>query len=378
MAINLHSTTSLIALTVAGATNAVMAPVAVASDGIKLSLGGFFRSAYGFTIDDDQQGELGHDTNLDGVGSDAEIFFLGETKLDNGVTVGARVEMEAEDEADDQIDNVYAFFKGGFGDLRIGAQDGAAGSMYMLPPGSTANFGPFSPNTIGAALSPGYFDPEESLALQDAVMKLVYFSPDWNGFTFGISYTPNDDEKTQSGTDNVASSFHPDRSNGSANHNVALGLHYEYTGDGWGLALGGAGYWEGDVEEEAPGDAEQASYNLGANVQIGDLQLGVAGTFLDDGNGAGQDIWMIGTGFAYTIDAWMISGGYTYFETEAAGFSDNSRLQRAGLDFSYTMASGIDIDAGIFYTWNEAADDEGDNADGYDALEISIGSALTF
>jgi predicted porin len=376
MTATLRSSSSIVALSIAGMS--IATPIANASDGVKLSLGGFFRSAYGVTFDDDAQGELGDDTNLDGLGHDAEIFFMGETTLDNGVTVGARIEMEAENDSDDQIDNVYAFFKGGFGEVRLGAQDGAAGNMYMLPPGSTANFGPYSPNTIGSVLSPGFFDPEASLAQQDAVMKIVYYTPQWKGFSFGLSYTPNDDEKTESGTDHVASSFHPDRSNGSANHNVALAMHYDFEGDGWGVNLGAAGYWEGDVEGTSADDAEQAGYNLGANVSIGALQVGVAGTLLDDGNAAGQDIWLVGSGFAYTVDAWTIGGGYAIMVTEVEGFSDDSKLQRAGLDFSYAMGPGIDLDGGIFYTWNEAADDDGDNADNYDALEIAIGSALTF
>lgn len=371
----LRNTTALFGLTAAGIVAG--APAASASDGVKLSLGGFFRSAYGVTFDDDSQGELGHDQNLDGVGSDAEVYFMGMVTLDNGVTVGARIELEAETVKTDQIDNVYAFFRGGFGEVRIGAQDGAAGNMYMLPPGSTANFGPYSPNTIGSALSPGIFDPEASLALQDAVMKIVYYAPTWRGFTFGLSFTPNDDEKTESGTDHVASSFHPDRSEGSANNNVAVALHYDYSGDGWGLALGGVAYFEGDVEGTSADDAEQAGYNLGANVSIGDLQVGVAGTLLDDGNGAGHDIWMIGAGFAYTIEAWTLGGGYAHVDTDVAGFSDDSTLDRAGFTANYAMGPGIDLDAGIFYTWNEEGDDS-DTADGYDAFEFSIGSALHF
>lgn len=377
MKARLLTTTSLIGTSLMSLPILGLSSTAQASDGVKLSLGGFFRSAYGVVIDDDQQGELGHDLNLDGFGSDAEVFFMGEVTLDNGITVGARIEMEAEDAGDDQIDNDYVYFSGGFGEVRIGAQDGAAGNMYMLPPGSTDNFGPYSPNTIGSPLSPGLFDPEASLALQDAVIKIVYYAPVWNGFTFGMSFTPNDDEKTDSGTDNAADSFHPDRSEGSANNNVALALHYDYTGDGWAMTLGAAGYWEGDVEGTSADDAEQAGYNLGANFTFGDLQVGVAGTLLDDGNGAGEDIWMVGAGFAYNIDAWTIGGGYTYLETEVAGFSDDSALQRGGFTLIYGMAPGINLDAGIFYTWNEEADDS-DPADNYDAFEVSVGSALEF
>ena len=72
----------------------LLAGTAVASDGVKLSLGGFMRSYFGATWDDDKAGEDGDNHNLTGVGTDAEIYFLGSVTLDNGVTVGARFELE--------------------------------------------------------------------------------------------------------------------------------------------------------------------------------------------------------------------------------------------------------------------------------------------
>ena len=196
----------------------------------------------GATWDDDKAGEDGDNHNLTGVGTDAEIYFLGSVTLDNGITVGARVELEAEsrdrdDGNGDQIDAAYAYFSGGFGEIRIGSLAGAAGNMYMLPPGSSANFGPYSPNTIGSVNSPGVFDPEGMLAGKDKSQKIVYYSPNWSGFTFGVSYTPEDNFETQ--TDGAEGTFHPTRNTGDAANNFALGLHYAYEGEGWGLTTDG-------------------------------------------------------------------------------------------------------------------------------------------
>lgn len=352
----------------------LLAGTAAASDGVKLSLGGFMRSYYGMTFDDDGDGDTGHDRNLDGVGTDAEVYFLGSVTLDNGVTVGARIELEGETEGD-QIDAAYAFFKGGFGDIRIGSQAGAAGNMYMLPPGSSANFGPYSPNTIGSAISPGIFDPEGMFAEQDKSQKLAYYSPTWSGFSFGLSYTPNDDEERYSDGDNADGTFHPDRSTGSSNHSVGLGAHYDYEGEGWNLALGGAAYFEGDIEgtQESGGEG----YNAGVNLGFGGLSVGAAFTFLNNIGGDNNDTWAVGTGLSYNVDAWTVGAGWAHTEAEVEGFGDEDIVDRLGVTGSYEMGPGIALDAGIFYSWAEAADDASEDDD-YDSIEFSVGSSISF
>src|SRR5262249_47516984 len=59
---------------------------------------------------------------------DVEVYFLGETNLDNGLTVGARVELEGQTSGD-QIDAVYAYFSGGFGEIRFGDTSEALGQF---------------------------------------------------------------------------------------------------------------------------------------------------------------------------------------------------------------------------------------------------------
>ncbi|WP_374656672.1 porin [Dongia sp.] len=362
----------------------LLAGTAAASDGVKLSLGGFMRSYFGATFDDDDAGESGDNLNTTGVGTDAEVYFLGSVTLDNGITVGTRIELEAESRDNnngegndnDQIDAAYAYFSGGFGEIRIGSLAGAAGNMYMLPPGSSANFGPYSPNTIGSAASPGLFDPEGALTNKDKSQKLVYYSPTWSGFSFGVSYTPEDNFETQQ--DGAEATFHPTRNTGDAANNVALGLHYAYEGDGWGLDAGAAGYWEGDIQQKnADAEDEQSGYNAGVNLSFGGLTVGAAFTYLDDQNGDNEDLWVVGTGLSYNVDAWTVGAGWAHLEQEEEGFGDNNTTDRLGVTGSYAMGPGIDLDAGIFYTWSDEADDSAANDD-YDAIEFAIGSSITF
>jgi outer membrane protein OmpU len=357
--------------------NMLVSPVA-ASEGVKLTLGGFMLNAFGIAFDDDQEGEAGDDLNLSGVGTDAEIHFTGSVTLDNGITIGAKIELEGGDEDGDQIDQSYAFYSGGFGEFRIGVVDGAAGNMYMLPPGSTGNFGPYSPETTGAALTPGFFDPENLLTIKDKPQKLVYYSPTWSGFSFGASYTPNDDEKTYNNGDNIDGSWRPNKPGGSASNNFAVALHYGHEGEDWGIEAGAAAYWEGDVNREAPEDTEQSGYNAGVNLTLGSWTVGTAGAFLEDGNGAGQDIWVVGAGLTYDIEAWTFGGGWAHAVFEQPDAKDDDTIDRAGVTVNYALGPGIDIDGGVFYTWGEAADDADDPTDEYDAIEFSIGSAISF
>jgi outer membrane protein OmpU len=355
-----------------------LASPAAASDGVKLSLGGFLYNAFGATFDDDGAGEAGDNVNTVGVGHDGEIQFEGAVTLDNGVTVGARFDLEAGDEDGDQFDQSYGYFSGGWGEIRIGLVDGAAGSSYMLPPGSTSNFGPYSPNTIGAVLSPGLFDPENTITVRDKPIKVVYYSPTWSGFSFGVSFTPNDDEKAYNDGDNVDGSWRANKPEGSASNNVGLNVHYEHQGENWGIVAGAAAYIEGDVNKAGPEDAEQAGYNAGVNLNFGAWTFGVAGTYFTNENGQDQDLWLIGTGFTYAWDAWTLGAGWAHGTRDVAGFSDDDQLDRAGVTANYAMAPGISLDAGIFYTWAEAADDADDPNDNYDAIEFSVGSALEF
>src|SRR3954463_12988950 len=97
---------------------ATLAGDAPASEGIKLEVGGFFNMVYQGVFDQKSVGRFGNHHNLDGFNHNAEIHFKGETTLDNGLTVGAQVELEGENAAD-QIDQSFVYWQGGFGRVQV-------------------------------------------------------------------------------------------------------------------------------------------------------------------------------------------------------------------------------------------------------------------
>lgn len=371
----------------------LVASPAFAADGIKLGVGGFFKTAYMVNFDDDSEGENGNERNTDGVFSDAEIHFTGSTVLDNGLEVGARVELEGEDNGatggNDQIDEAWIYFSGGFGELRMGSDDDALANACIVPPGGTGNFSAFSPNQWGANT-----DTSNSVCSgvddRGDAQKFVYISPSFAGFQFTGSYTPNGGDERHG--DGVGPHLGmPANADGESRHNVAAYLSYQYDGDGWGLTAGAGAAFEGHVEQQAanPDRDEQEFYQTGLNLTFGNFSVG--GVFqyyndlLEQGDDTSIDTWVAGAGVAYSIDAWTVGAQYSHGDSENDGDDNGESTQdRIVLTGNYAMGPGINIDAEVGYTWVDV-DQNGDSTfgddnadDGYDALEIGIGTNITF
>ena len=80
-------------------------PSANAASKMKLSVGGYMEQWVGFTSQDDGAGQ---DYSGFSTVSDGEIHFKGKTKLDNGITVGVNVQLEAQ-QGGDQIDEPVSY-----------------------------------------------------------------------------------------------------------------------------------------------------------------------------------------------------------------------------------------------------------------------------
>jgi outer membrane protein OmpU len=370
----------------------MMANAAMAADGIKLGVGGFFRTAYMVTFDDDSEGELGNERNTDGLFSDAEIHFDGSTVLDNGLEVGARVELEGEDNSgSDQIDEAWIYFSGGFGEVRMGSTDDALAGACILPPGGTTNFSAFSPNQWGAnndlfaAGFPALTSNAACVGVDDRedAQKLVYISPSFGGFQLNLSYTPNGGDERHG--DGVGPHIGmPTNADEESRHNFSAYGTYSYEGEGWGLAAGAGGSFEGQVEQSpGPDRDEQQFYQAGLNLTFG--QFAVGGTFeyynnlVDFDVGDKVDAWVAGGGVAYTMDAWTFGAQYSHQLADADGGDfDDFTMDRAVLTANYALGPGIDLDGEVGYTWIDTDPETADNVDDYDALEIGIGTAITF
>jgi hypothetical protein len=76
------------------AAGAMAATSAVAEEGIKLGLGGYYNTFF-WVGDYDEDGGDPRDLGSTGLFADGEVHFKGKTTLDNGITFGVQIELEA-------------------------------------------------------------------------------------------------------------------------------------------------------------------------------------------------------------------------------------------------------------------------------------------
>jgi hypothetical protein len=362
------------------AAGAVANP-AFAADGIKLGLGGFFRTAIDFNFDNHQSGDLGNNKYNDGVFSDGEIYFVGKTTLDNGLTVGARVELEAE-ESTDQIDAAYIYFQGGFGETRIGSLKGALAQLCITPVGGTANFGAFSQDqTINNAFSgksAGVCNAVDGWVSgqKDKSQKIVYITPNFGGFQLGLSWSPNGARENTGVT-----GFHsgmPDVTNGEQRNVVDAYATFKRDFGGWGVQWGGGGSWGltlGGTPSATQSKGE--NYQTALNLNFGNLSVGGAFEYYNNGFGKDRDFWVAGAGAAYKFDAFTVGLQYSHSQGEISALNIDRRINTMALTGNYAMGPGISLDGTIQYTW--AGGDTGDAAHGgYHAVSLGLGTSFTF
>jgi predicted porin len=367
-----------------------IAGAAQASDGIKLDVGGFFQTVYQGVFDKKSDGHFGNHRNTDRLLHNAEVFFKGETTLDNGLTVGAQIELEGETFTagggpggnGDQIDKSFVYWSGGFGKVSIGSQDGPIAACPVFPPGATANFSGFSPASWGSN------DPRVSNSIcSDTIgnsQSIKYTTPNFAGFQLILGYSPsaNAEDYNQVG---VNGSGTPSNPSGTAHHNFAAYVTYSYAGDGWGVDWGGGGSWQGAFNDTNGGnDGKGATYQSVLTLNFGGFAVGGAFEYYDNG-GDDNNAWVAGGGASYGVDAWTvgIQGSHGTYSASTAGGGNgdggHDTLNRVILTGSYEMGPGVLLDAELGYTWFHDTSAAADSAaDSYHAFDVGIGSKFTF
>ena len=156
--------------------------------------------------------EVGRGRRYQRVNNEREVYFRGQTTLDNGLTVGAFIQLEGST-SQDQIDESYIYFSGSFGRVEWGSMDGVSFQMGYGAPCAIQghctqiyNMRQFQVggNTIGsiatqAAMSGGAPDAE----------KMNYYTPRIAGFQFGLSFTPKNCEENNIAVPAVGFSSQP-------------------------------------------------------------------------------------------------------------------------------------------------------------------------
>jgi len=253
----LYGTTALVAA-------AVVAGQADARSGLKLGITGFYRGAMGgaFGTSNELNPSVPGPSGNGGTGAglfgrnnfafrqEVRVNFTGSTTLDNGITVGVLVGINAgggnnvTSNSTTRTNRAYMDISGKFGQIRFGDANSAFQSMCVGDPGNvTANFGLNSPNesfsnagkSINHGLISGYMPTNITGAgtcfgLETRSTKMIYFSPTFGGFNFAVSFTPDHIRSAggsggNGGTFGVGAPF----STGSAFHDfLSAGINFNH------------------------------------------------------------------------------------------------------------------------------------------------------
>ena len=352
----------------------VMAAPAMAADPIKIGVGGYY-TFYGIAGNIDPTYALnGNVAQYKGFAftQEGEIHFIGQTKLDNGTTVGLNVELEAWNPsvatANAQIDEAFLFSFGDWGRIELGSRDAASYRMYYGTPSAFIGWGAIQHNhnwvnesvrvnnkayarTMATTITPTWQD----------VNRINYFTPRFAGLQIGIGYAP----KLNAGP-GVGTATGPGGLAGICGYNNATNINNCPTGDyAWqDLFDVGANYLNkfGDVTVALFGAFAYASFVPGYQPFAGSANM-VTGANLSS-----WKQWVVGAQFGF---AGFTVGG-------ALGWDNN------GLGANYYTGSDNDTrfyTAGIMYEtgpwqmsfmWAGFYNDNGNGSS--NALTIPVGT----
>jgi outer membrane protein OmpU len=318
----------------------VMAAPAMAADPIKMGIGGYYTFyALAGNIDSSYAFNGGF-TNYKGLAftQEGEIHFIGQTKLDNGTSVGLTVELEAWNPssatANAQIDEAFIFAFGDWGRVELGSRDAASYRMYYGTPSALIGWGAIQHNhnwanasviannkaygrTMATTITPTWQD----------VNRINYFTPRFQGLQIGVGYAPK--------------------------LNAAAGA---FGGSGPGNPAGVCGYNNATNINNCPNSdyAWQDAFDIGANYlnKFGDFTVALYGAFAyasfvpgympfaasanmaTGANLAAWKQWVVGAQFGYA--GFTIGGAMGYDNNGAGanyftGVDNDTRFYTAGI-----------------------------------------------
>lgn len=341
-------TTALVAAT------ALTAGTASAAEKIKLGLGGYLQSSFVVASYDDGD-QLPTDIRHEG-----EVFFTGSTTLDNGLTFGVNIQLEARQDGD-QVDETYMYVSGSFGRILFGSENSASYLMHYASPSPVPAWGLASPNAnAGGFTTPSTYTNDVSDA-----DKLTYFTPRFGGFQFGVSYTPDADDET--GSD--SSPYTPILDEGEADEAYSLGANFnkKFGSVGVKASLG----WE---HEESTTAEDQDEYSAGIGIDVAGFSIGAAYKLTDnDGNVDDEERHDYNIGLSYGMGPWKVGIQYAGVDLDDAS---DGHLDVVVIGGQYDLGPGITAFGGVQF-WS--ADDALVSADtGDDATVFFLGTALSF
>lgn len=375
------------------AVTAVAGTANAADQGVKLGLGGYYKNAFGVIVDEDDDATQPQAVNRRGhsLKQDVEVWFAGETTLDNGITVGARVELEGQTNGD-QIDETWMYMKGSFGELRVGDEDDARRLKGVVGPQASKVFS--TNNVDGTALtfsnSPLITLAGNSFAANNAAeigtnttlpsvendsTKLIYMTPSFNGFSLAVSYAPDASQDKQ----NVAGATDLDNNGGNSE---AWSIAGAYDGKFDNVkVMASLGYTNSD--NETAGFDDVKAWSAGVALGFNQFMVGASYTKMDNAFDAVAtddfDYTAYEISGTYETGPYTIGLGWSHGKYELAA-AQEPELDTFMLSGAYAIGPGITLDAAVQYN---DYDNDGAGAvlgatTDYKSTAVMVGSSIKF
>jgi outer membrane protein OmpU len=401
-------------------------PPAPKAERIKLGLSGYFQQ-WAVITDQSLKSRVGptgapaltgtrkmQPTNTVDSKHNSEICVIGQTTLDNGLTIGVNVQLEANSESD-TIDESYLFLQSPtMGQVILGDENNAGYLLHVTAPdggvsldsGDLCNIRAFE---VGGGVSPSgggvFFDSPlctTNLRLLDNDSgKFTYITPRFAGFQAGVSYIPGFENGGDNNTAIKRSGIFDANPGDSGqtrgiNSGWAGGLNYTDTFGKVGVQAAGGLLWA-DTGLSGPGatattpefftdNDDLIAFNGGAQVSYAGFSFGGGFMRVPQGSRPTTVSGGVVTNEKLNGTSWTVGGAYefgpykvgldwmegTNNKTSGGGVD---RLDQGVLSGTYTLGPGIRLVGGLFYyDWQE----ENRNSENRDGVGALTGLKLAF
>lgn len=316
---------------------------------------------------------------------EGEISINGSATLDNGMTAGVVINLEATNDVNARgiagiasvsgipnvgnvdgfagIDEAYAYLEGSFGRVQIGAEGSAPFLMHQTAPYFVGSHGVDSPNF-------GYHSGTQGSSARTATYitlsgdnnKVTYFTPSFSGIQLGISYTPDNNCAVDMGGQGggVSNNFintgdciaYGGPITGGVNLEDIVEIGGSYTGTINNVGVNASiGYATADFEVPTGGGTafnDPTVWSFGLQLNSGAFTLG-GGYYMSEGLGTPtptgtadleEKAWSVA--LQYVTGPWTLGAGYFSSENELSSTMDDE-LKVIEVGGTYSLGEGVDV-----------------------------------
>jgi predicted porin len=357
--------TALVAAALIGAMPASAEDAAVTS-GLQLKISGFVGSQATLSLGDSQNDEFARDYDFQ---TNARMIFDVKNVTDSGLEYGGRIRFNSVNRREDvQVDRTYVYLKGAFGQVTFGnapttaddfgyvyAHDELNGDM-----GLGAGFGDLLDGNF--FLGGGDFfsiDATYLAGVSNADTRIKYTSPTFDGFSFGVDFTPVIGGPDHAGNGGRNDLFNDDET--VYENVVSAGVNYEQTFDSVSVRVAASAITGNGVLTSGsganPGGHDLEVYTLGGQVGSGGITASVNWTHNEQTARANKPVDTIIGDLSYQFGPFLASASYAYtwadkgngLNSSYGNGEDLKDNHMAGVNLTYTLAPGLNTYAEVLY-----------------------------